>query len=72
MSTADEIFPEVADENSPLHYGSVASASARRLDIGEFGQVEVDDGLQGFGGGSLAEGIWQGVSPGDVVCLQGE
>ena len=59
-----EFSPEVPIENFSLRCGSVASVSAWRLDVGEVCQVEIDDGLQGFAGGGLAEGVWQGVGPG--------
>src|SRR5664279_4230753 len=69
VSMADEISPEVADENSPLRCGLVASVSAWRLDVSEFCEVEIDDGLQGFAGRGLAEGVRQGVDPGGVIGL---
>ena len=37
LSMADEFSPEVANENSPLRYGLVATVSAGRLDIGNVG-----------------------------------
>ena len=37
VSMADEFSPEVANENSPLRYGLVATVSAGRLDIGNVG-----------------------------------
>ncbi len=37
VSTADEFSPNVANENSPLRCGLVASVSAWRFDVGEFG-----------------------------------
>jgi len=37
LSTADEFSPNVANENSPLRCGLVASVSAWRFDVGEFG-----------------------------------
>ena len=37
VSTADEFAPKVANEISPLRYGSVATVSAWRLDVGEVG-----------------------------------
>jgi len=66
---ADEISPEVADENSPLRCGLVASVSAWRLNVSEVCEVEIDDGLQGFAGRGLAEGVRQGVGPGGVIGL---
>ena len=69
---ADEFSPEVANENSPLRYGLVATVSAGRLDIGNVGWVEVDDGLERLGRGSVAQRVRQGVCPGGVFDLQGE
>ena len=69
LSMADEISPEVADENSPLRCGLVASVSAWRLDVSEVCEVEIDDGLQGFAGRGLAECVRQGVGPGGVIGL---
>src|ERR1019366_4127901 len=69
LSMADEISPEVADENSPLRCGLVASVSAWRHDVSEVCEVEIDDGLQGFAGRGLAEGVRQGVGPGGVIGL---
>ena len=37
VSMADEFSPEVANENSPLRYGLVATVSAGRPDIGNVG-----------------------------------
>ena len=37
LSMADEFSPEVANENSPLRYGLVATVSAGRPDIGNVG-----------------------------------
>ena len=69
---ADEFSPDVAVENSPLRCGSVASISAWRFDVGEGVEIEVDDGLQGFGGGGVVQAFGQGVGPGGVVGLQRE
>ena len=69
---ADEFSPEVANENSPLRYGLVATVSAGRLDIGNVGWVEVDDGLERLGRGSVAQRVRQGVCPGGIFDLQGE
>jgi len=51
LSTADEISPFVANEISPLCFGSVASVAAGRLDVGKFGQVEIHNGLECLAGG---------------------
>jgi len=65
-----EFSPKAPIENSPVRCGSVASVSAWWLDVSEVCQVEIDDGLQGLAGGGLAEGVWQGVGPGNVVGLE--
>ena len=51
---------------------SIATKSARRHDGSEFIEIEIDDGEQRRGGGGVAEAIWQGVVPGDVLGLQRE
>ena len=38
----------------------------------EFIEIEVDDGLQGRGGGGVAETVRQSVTPGGIFSLQGE
>src|ERR1039458_7117415 len=70
LSMPFEFSPKAPIENSPLRCGSVASVSAWRLDVSEVCEVEIDDGLQGFAGGGLAEGVRQGVGRGNVVGLE--
>ena len=48
----------------------ITSIAAWWFDGGECLEVEIDDGLQGFGGGCVAEAVGQGVDPGGVVGLQ--
>ena len=52
-----EFSPEAPIENSPLCCASITSVSAWRFDGGEVVELQVDDGLQGFGGGGVAEPI---------------
>ena len=64
--------PEVDVENSPLCFGSVAAVAARRDDVGEGVEVEIDDVLKGLCGGAVAETVGHGVGPCGVFGLQGE
>jgi hypothetical protein len=52
--------------------GSVAAVTAGWGDGGERFEIEVGDGLEGLGGGTVAEGFGERLEPGDVVGLQGE
>jgi len=72
VSTADEISPEVANENSSLRCASVAPIAAWWFGAGEICEVEIDDGLQGFGGGGFAQGFRQGIGPDSIFSLQSE
>ena len=49
--------------------GLITAEPARRLDGGQFVQIEIDDGLQRLAGGSLARGFGQGLEPGGVFRL---
>src|SRR5271166_3596646 len=51
---------------------SIASVASRWYDGDELIEIQIDDGLQGRGGGSVAEAIRQDVVPGGVFGLQGE
>lgn len=72
LSTARWNSPEVGVENSPLCFGSIAAVAARRLDVGECGEVEIDDVLERLGGCAVAQAVGQGVEPGRVLGLQAE
>jgi len=72
VSMPIEFSPKAPVENSPLRCGLVATISPRRIDVGEVGQVELDDGLQSLGGGGLSQSFGQGFGPGGVFGLQGE
>jgi hypothetical protein len=72
LSMPIEFSPKVPIENSPLRYASIASKTTRRLDVGEDVKIELDDGVQCFGGGAVAEAVGHGVAPGGVFGLQGE
>ena len=72
LSIPVESSPNVPIENSPVRYGSVATISAWRLDLGEVGQIEVDDDLERLGRGGVAQAIWQVIGPGGVFGLQSE
>ena len=67
-----EFSPKVPAENSPLRYVSVAPEATWRRDGREFIEIEVDDGLEGLGGGAAAKAVGQGVVPGGIFGLQGE
>ena len=67
-----EYSPKVPTENSSLRSGSIASIATGRLNVGEGIKIEIDNGVQGLGGGAVAEAIWQGVAPGGVLGLQSE
>lgn len=43
-----------------------------RDDRGEVVEIEVGDGLEGFGGGAVAEAVRQRIGPGGILGLQGE
>jgi hypothetical protein len=51
---------------------SIAAVAAWRLDDGKGFEVEIDDGLEGCGGGGVAKAIGQGVAPSGVLSLQGD
>lgn len=53
---------------------SIAAVAAWRFDCGEVIEIEIeiDDGLQGGGGGRVAKGVRQSFAPGGVFGLQGE
>ena len=72
VSMPTESSPNAPIENSPLRYGSVASVATWWLDVGEVGEIEVDDGLERLGRGGLAQRVWQPIGPGSVFGLQGE
>ena len=67
-----DIFPEGCGCPVLVAGRLIASVSARRYDGSEFIEIEIDDGLQGRGGGGVAEAIRQGVVPGGIFSLQGE
>ena len=52
--------------------GSIASEAARRLDIAEFVEVEIDNGLQRLPCGAIAGGFGHSGEPIGVFGLQGE
>ncbi len=52
--------------------GSVAPEAAWRLGGDDVVEIEVDNGLQGFGGGGVARGVGECVEPVGVVGLQGD
>jgi hypothetical protein len=52
--------------------GSIASEAARRLDGGEFVEIEIDNGLQSLSGGAMAGGFGHSGEPIGVFGLQGE
>jgi hypothetical protein len=68
MNPAHRIFFPAGPAMSP----SIATISARWHDGSELIEIELDDGQQRRGGGSVAEAIWQGVVPGGVLRLQPE
>jgi hypothetical protein len=51
---------------------SISAIATWRLDCGEGIEVEIDDGLEGGGGGRVAQGIRQSLAPSGVFRLQGE
>jgi hypothetical protein len=51
---------------------SISPVTAWWHDGGKFIEIQIDDGLQGHGGGSVAEAIRQDIVPGGVFGLQGE
>jgi hypothetical protein len=51
---------------------SIATVAAWRLNANQNIEIEIDNGLQGFGGSGVAETVRQGVVPGGVFGLQGE
>jgi hypothetical protein len=51
---------------------SIASVSAGRLDGEEIVEVEIDNGLERFTGGAVAQGFRESVEPGGILSLQGE
>ena len=57
LSMATEIWAIVGVENSPLCFWSVSSVASGRNDGGEIAEIEFDDGVEGFCGGSLAEAV---------------
>ena len=57
LSMATEIWAIVGVENSPLCFWSVASVASGWNDGGEIAEIEFDDGVEGFCGGSLAEAV---------------
>jgi hypothetical protein len=46
--------------------------ATRRLDGGQFVEVEIEDGLQGLPGGGVAQRFGQRLEPSHVVALQGD
>jgi hypothetical protein len=52
--------------------GSIASEAARRLDVAEFVEVEIDNRLQRLAGGAIAGGFGQSSEPIGVFGLQSE
>jgi len=48
---------------------SVSPKAARRLDAGQFVEIEVDDRLQGFAGGAVAQGVRQRLEPRCILSL---
>ncbi len=57
LSMPVEFSPEAPIEKSLVRCASITSVSAWRFDGGEVVELQVDDGLQGFGGGGVAEPI---------------
>ena len=57
VSTGVENRPVVGVENSPLCFGLIASVASGWFDRGEVAEVEIDDGIERFCGGGLAEGL---------------
>jgi hypothetical protein len=51
---------------------SIPAKATRRDDGLEFSEVEIGDGLEGFGRGCVAEAVGQGIKPGDELGLQSE
>ena len=48
---------------------SVSPKAARRLDAGQFVEIEIDDSLQGLAGGAVAQRLGQRVEPCCVLSL---
>ena len=49
---------------------SIASVASRWHDCGERVEVEIDDGLKGLGGDTIAQAVGQRVMPGGILGLQ--
>src|SRR5579863_4861985 len=51
---------------------SIPAEAFGRLDRLEFAEVEIDDGLQGFGGGAVLKAAGQGLEPRPILLLKSE
>jgi hypothetical protein len=51
---------------------SVSPIATRWDNGGEFIEIEIDDGLQGFGGDRVTKAIGQSIAPSGILSLQGE
>jgi hypothetical protein len=60
------------EDRISVHGRSIASEAAWRLDAEEIVEIELDDSLQGDGGGGVAQIVRQDVIPGGVFGLQGD
>ena len=65
-------FPRRCRMSFLVHGRSIAAEAARRHDGDEFIEIQFDDGLQGRGGGGIAQTIRHGVVPGGIFGLQAE
>jgi hypothetical protein len=51
---------------------SVSPVATRRDNRGKLFEIEIGDGLQGFGGSRVAKAVRQGIAPGGIFSLQSE